>query len=185
MLAFFTLAGTLSGQSQPPAAVTVYVFLHPECVISRYVTGSLRELHQQYSAQGVTFLGVLPDQDLSEAELRAFAVRFHLPFDLIPDPGLQLTRKLGAQVTPEVFLTDAAGQVLYSGRVDDRYYKVGGMRPNAVSTDLALALGDFFAGQLTEPRKTQAVGCLIPGARSSGTEISSQGRDNAQKIVQP
>jgi hypothetical protein len=184
-LVFSAFAGKLSGQTTPPGAVTVYVFLHPECVISRYVTGALRQLHAQYSEQKVVFLGVFPDQNLTEAELRAFAIRFDLPFELVSDPGLQRTNELGARVTPEVFLVHDDGQVLYRGRVDDRYYKVGGMRPRTSSEDLAQALSDFFSGQLTAPRETQAVGCFIPGALVSDTECASQEHDSAQKVLQP
>ncbi len=185
LLAFAAFLGEVHSQVPASKAATVYVFLHPECVVSRYYTSGLRELYEHYSPERIEFVGVFPDQSSTEAERRAFATRFSLPFSMQDDPGFVLTHQLGARITPEVFLVDSNGFVWYRGRVDDRYYKVGGMRSRANEHDLSLALSDWLAGQLTEPRSTEAVGCYIQGAVLNSAETPAHGLPEAPKVVTP
>ncbi|MBI1192495.1 MAG: redoxin family protein [Bacteroidetes bacterium] len=184
-LAIIAFLGAVHGQVPATKSATVYVFLHPECVISRYYTLSLRELHERYSPEGIAFVGVFPDQNSTEAERKAFATRFNLPFAMQDDPGLVLTSQLGARITPEVVLVDTTGYVWYRGRVDDRYYKIGGIRARTNEHDLSQALADWRDGLLTEPRFTEAVGCYIQGVPLFGTETPPHGLPEAPNVVAP
>ena len=148
----------------PPLAprATVYVFLAPTCPISQAATLELRALHRQYAATpGVAFVGVFPDTALVPADLAAFGRTYQLKFPLRADPGHVLTRRLGATITPEAAVTSAAGLLLYRGRLNDQYVRLGQRRRITQHHDLADALAAVVAGRAVAVARTEAVGCLI------------------------
>lgn len=152
---FFLLAARV-----PPRA-TVYVFLAPDCPISQTCTLALRELHRQYGAQGIAFVGICPRADVSAADLARFGKAYQLAFPLKTDPGQRLTHQLNARVTPEVVVVAADGRTLYQGRIDDQYARVGQRRPAALHHELADALAAVVAGRPVAVAHTEPVGCLI------------------------
>ena len=140
---------------------TVFVFLSESCPICQSYTLPLKELYKTYSKQHVRFVGVFPDPELSQKELNEFKKTYSIPFELTRDTNRALTHKLGATITPEVFVVDEAGRVIYSGRIDDSFYAVGKRRKVVTTHELADALQSHVLG--TKPRvpKTQTIGCLI------------------------
>lgn len=155
------------GQAGPPPApgkqlpFTVYVFLAESCPISQQATLPLRELHARYAARGVRFVGVFPGSTATAASLAEFAGKYAVPFSLQLDPGQKLTHRLKARITPEAVVVAAAGQILYQGRLDDRYAALGERRSFSQHHELAEALADLAAGRPVAVPRTEAVGCFI------------------------
>jgi hypothetical protein len=148
--------------SGPAPRATVYVFLADTCPISQAATLPLRELHGQYAAQGVRFVGVFPAADATPAALAAFAKTYQLPFPLQADPGHRLTKQLNAHVTPEVVVLGPDGRTaLYRGRLNDAYADLGQHRPVTRHHELADALADVVAGRAVAVPRTEPVGCFI------------------------
>ena len=150
----------LLGASAPPKP-TAYVFLAPTCPISQAVTPELRTLAATYGARGIRFVGVFPDETLTAADLTAFGRDYQLKVPLQADPGQALARRLGATITPEVAVTDAAGALLYRGRINDQYARLGVRRTVMQRHELADALAAVVAGRPVAVARTEAVGCLI------------------------
>ncbi len=61
------------------------------------------------------FVGVFPDPEQTPKEIRAFCQAYGFNFPVYLDPGLKATRQFGAHVTPEAFLLDKNGTLLYRG----------------------------------------------------------------------
>ena len=79
------------------------------------VADSLRSLNQQYRRKKVMLLSVFPDPDQTPAEIRAYCQARGLNFPVYQDPGLKTTRRLGASYTPEFFLLDKDGKLIFRG----------------------------------------------------------------------
>ncbi|TGE25647.1 redoxin domain-containing protein [Hymenobacter aquaticus] len=157
--------GLLVGAARPAAPApkaTVYVFLSDTCPICQTATLTLRQLHATYAPQGVQFVGVFPDQQLRPADLILFGKQYQLPFPLRLDEHQVLTRQFQARITPEVVVTAADGRtVLYQGRIDDSYAKLGQRRMVINHHELQDALAAIVAGRPVAPARTEAVGCFI------------------------
>jgi hypothetical protein len=155
------------GQAGPPPApgkqlpFTVYVFLAESCPISQQATLPLRELHARYAARGVRFVGVFPGSTATAASLAGFKGKYAVPFPVQLDPKQQLTHRLKASITPEAVVVAAGGQILYQGRLDDRYAALGERRSISQHHELAEALADLAAGRPVAVPRTEAVGCFI------------------------
>ncbi len=152
------------GASAPPRP-TVYVFLAPTCPISQAVVPELRTLHGQYAGRGVAFIGVFPDAQLTAAARTRFGRDYQLTFPLQTDPGHLLTRRLGATITPEAALTDATGALVYRGRINDQYARLGQRRTIVQHHELAEALAAVAADRPVAVSRAAAIGCLIEPLR--------------------
>ena len=146
----------------PVSKATVYVFLAETCPISQQAALPLRELYARYKAQGVEFVGVFPGSTATAASLAEFGHTYALPFPLRLDPGLHLTRRLGATITPEAVVLAADGRTIqYRGRLDDQYAGLGERRTVSQHHELAEALADLAAGHSVAVPRAPAVGCYI------------------------
>jgi hypothetical protein len=80
------------------------------------------------------------------------------------DPRHDLVKAAGATMTPEAAVFDPHGRLLYHGRIDDRYLRLGLERPAATRHDLDEALTDIVAGRAPRQTDAPAVGCFIGDA---------------------
>ncbi len=80
---------------------------------------------------------------------------FNFPY--VIDRGSVMARAYGAQRTPEAYLFDGRGMLVYRGTIDDNAND-----PAAVGDHfLRDAIGSVTAGRLPDPAETKALGCTI------------------------
>lgn len=149
-----------SGKQLSEVEPMVIVFFDPDCPISQYVIKPLNNLQSEFQEQ-VEILGVIPGTYYSEAELSTFVTNFQVEIPVLLDPNLALVKRLDATITPEVFLIDSDGKVLYQGALDDKYERLGKARPIANQEYLESALSQFSEGKSISFPKTAAIGCII------------------------
>lgn len=144
------------------AQYTVYVFLGENCPICQYHTLTLNTLSAEYAGKGVTVVGLFPNPDSDSASIDSFRREYQLTFELRKDIGRQYMNRLGATITPQVFVVDeTTGIVHYKGRIDDKYTTLGKRKSTAVVPDLKNALDALLAGKTIPVTETTAVGCYI------------------------
>lgn len=158
---FLGLVLVLLTAARPTPKATVYVFLSDTCPICQASTLTLRQLHAEYAAQGIEFVGVFPEPELRPADLILFQKEYQLPFPVRLDEGQQLARRFQARITPEVVVAAPDGRVLYQGRIDDSYAALGQRRIVVQHHELRDALAAVAAGRPVALPRTEAVGCLI------------------------
>lgn len=156
----------LDGRPADPLAATevatVFLFIRTDCPISNRYAPEVRRLWEDFSRRGVGFYLVFADPGEEAATIRRSIADFDYPFPALRDPEHRLVARAGATVTPEVAVFDAAGTMVYRGRIDDRWASLGRPRPAPTRRDLADVLAALVAGEKVEPRTTKAVGCFIP-----------------------
>ena len=76
------------------------------------------------------------------------------------DTDQQLVKLTGVSITPEVALMKGS-QLLYRGRIDDRYIEFGKDRPTPTQRDLEAALDAATTGKTIAVKQTQAIGCIL------------------------
>jgi hypothetical protein len=147
---------------EPKAAFTVYIFLMEDCRICQSYTLTLKELHQKYGRDGFDFIGVFPNASSSPESMLSFQKTYVLPFPVKLDIGNKISQSLGARFTPEVFVVDnASSKILYQGRIDNAFFKLGQKRSVVTTHELQDALSALKRKQPVAVTKTQAVGCFI------------------------
>ena len=106
------------------------------------------------------FVLVYPVQTDTPQKIDAHRKKFGYAFSYQRDISQKLVQLTGATVTPEVAVMRGA-QVLYRGRIDDRYVDFGKDRPEPTSHDLEDALDALIAGKPVAQKQTRAIGCII------------------------
>jgi hypothetical protein len=150
-----------SFQGEPGARATVLLFVSTDCPISNRYAPEVKRLHAKFSSRGVAFWLVYANAAESDEVVQEHANAFGFPGRILRDPRHALVRLAGVSVTPEAAVFGSNRQILYQGRIDDRYVDFGVDRPAATRHDLEEALGAVLAGKpMPEPR-TKAIGCFL------------------------
>lgn len=122
---------------------TVAVFLSARSEVGESETQTLRELNTRLRLRGILFVGVFPNAEETGEEVRRFAQRAGLLFPIYRDPERKAAKQFDAKITPEAFLLDASGALIYHGAI-------GGTN----EAGLVRSLSEFLEGQ---PVKTSSV----------------------------
>lgn len=139
---------------------TVFLTLDPTCPITQLYTNAFEEFAEKYAGQGVKLVGVYAGPFMHQSEAAAFAADAGLRFPQVVDSTCVLSLALQARVTPECFIADPTGNVVYRGAFDDRPVREGRKKPEAVKHYLADALDAYLAtGQ--PQQEVVAVGCIV------------------------
>lgn len=146
------------------AQYEVYLFLHDECLISQFYTLTLDSIHSEFAGDDIKFIGVFPNEISSEEDITSFKEKYSLDFEMIKDEGQVITKRLGATLTPEVFVIDLeADKVIYQGRIDDAYFRVGKRRTVKTSSELYDVLYALKNNKEVTTKNQPSIGCFIQG----------------------
>jgi len=110
----------------------------------------------------VDFWLVYPDPDEAPETIRRHLEEYGHPGRPTRDPDHALVRLTQATITPEVAVFTPAGELVYRGRIDDRFVDFGKARAAATRHDLVDAIDATLEGRPVETPRTRAVGCFIP-----------------------
>lgn len=159
----------------------VLFFLGTECPVSNGYAPEMERLARTYRSQGLLFYGVHADPDVTAEIAASHAADYHLTFPVLLDPGQNVAAQAGVRVTPEAVVLAPGGEVLYHGRIDDRYTTEGRRRPQGVTHDLETAIRAVVADEMPVVTETRAFGCPLP----PGPAASAPARPTYAKDVAP
>ena len=144
-------------------SLTVYIFLEDECLISQYYTTELSRLYEEFGKKHVGFVGYFPSSTTSPEDIAAFGDQFKLDFTLLPDHDFTWTRKFDVTITPEVAVLDhRTDRMIYKGRIDDSYVRVGKRKLHPQKHDLEDIIKAWQLNQTPGTLvQTEAIGCFI------------------------
>ena len=146
----------------------VLEWTNSNCPFTRkhYTSGNMQALQKEWTAKGVVWLTVLssaPGNDgyKTAAEENAWVEQIHAaPTAVLLDPSGALGHEYEAKTTPDMYVIDASGKLIYSGAIDDRrtvdLSDVKGAK-NYVSD----ALSEAMAGQPVQIAYTRSYGCSV------------------------
>jgi hypothetical protein len=144
------------------AAAIVLVFTMQDCPIANSYVPTLNKLFNEYQPRGVRLLLVHIDPQLTNEAARKHAEDYQIEAPVVVDRQHSWVDRAGANKSPEVVVFSPTGQILYSGRIDDRYAGYGKRRAHVSSNDLRDAIDAILAGRPVAQPKTEAIGCFIP-----------------------
>jgi peroxiredoxin len=147
------------------AKAIVMLFLGTDCPVSNSYCPEFVRLESEFSKRGVRFYGVHTDSDTTVDVAATHAREFALSFPILLDPKQIFARTLGVRVVPEAAVLAPDGQLLYSGRVDDRYSLDGKRRDYPTQRDLENALANVLQGKKPAIARRPAFGCPLPMAK--------------------
>lgn len=153
---------------------TAIVFLANECPLANKYIPELNRLAAEFRAAGADLYGVLFERDLDRAAAAKHLAEFRVEFPMLFDTSGELVERFQPRRTPEAFVVDGKGAIVYRGRIDDGYVDVGRPRARVTSHDLADAVRAVLAGEAIAAPATEPVGCPIetPRAGAAPAEVT-------------
>jgi len=138
---------------------TVIIFVATKCPVSNAYNARMAKLAEDYRAKGINVVGINSNSTEPAAEIKQHAADNGLNFTILKDEGNRVADRLGAQVTPEAYLLDANGKLVYRGRIDNS--RNG---DSITATELRDAVEAVLAGRGVEKAEVRAFGCSIKRA---------------------
>jgi tetratricopeptide (TPR) repeat protein len=162
----FLLSGALLlfasvASAQPDIKATAYVFTTIDCPIANRYAPELQRLHRQFAGRGIAFRLVYVNPRESDAAIGEHVRTFGYAMDTLRDSSHALVKKFGITVTPEAAVVDARGQLVYRGRIDDRYADIGVDRVQPTRRELHDVLKAIDEGRSVLVPSAPAVGCIV------------------------
>jgi peroxiredoxin len=137
----------------------VLIFISVQCPVSNGYNERMEKLAQDYKAKGVNVIGINSNATEPMAVVKSHAAEKHFTFAVLKDDGNKIADRLGATRTPETYVIDAGGKLVYHGRIDNSQNTA-----NITSNDLREALGEMLAGKPISKTGGAAFGCSIKRA---------------------
>jgi len=142
----------------------VLLFIGADCPISNAYAPEINRVVTAYSGKQVRFYLIHSDPDITGEQARKHAADYGYRFTVLLDPKQVLAKKYGVSITPTSVLLNPEGEMLYRGRIDNRYIDLGQQRETVTEHDLRDAIGAILAGKPVAERVTKPVGCFLPPA---------------------
>jgi peroxiredoxin len=133
------------------------IFVATKCPVSNAYNTRMAALGKEYAAKGILLVGINSNKTEPTAEVKEHAEKHGFTFPVLKDAGNKVADAYGASHTPEVFVLDPKGDLIYHGRIDENEDD-----PKSVkSPDLRNALDAVLAGKPVPTAQTKAFGCSI------------------------
>lgn len=135
---------------------TVVMFIATECPVSNAYNERMTKLDETYSKKGVVFVGINANKEEDVKRIAAHSKDQGFKFPVLKDEKNKIADLYGALVTPEVFVLNPEGKLVYHGRIDDNK-----KLEKVTSNDLSDALDKLLAGKEITSATPKAFGCTI------------------------
>jgi peroxiredoxin len=131
-----------------------------------YASGNMQKLQKQWTKHGVAWFTVISSAPGTQGYIKAdeenaYVEKVHaVPTAVLMDPSGELGRLYGAKTTPQMFIIDPGGRLVYNGAIDDR--------PTTEASDItgaknyvSAALEEAMAGKPVSEPATRPYGCSV------------------------
>jgi len=164
----FRLPDVVTGKTVSKDAVNgpkgmLVMFICRHCPFVKHVQDELARIGRDYDGRGVGIVAISANDVTSHPEdsptkLAYQARELHFSFPYLFDETQEVARAYDAQCTPDFFLYDGRGMLVYRGQLD-------GSRPGneipVTGHDLRAALDALIAGTPISPDQRASIGCNI------------------------
>lgn len=135
---------------------TVLLFIATKCPVSNAYNARMAKLAEDYKSKGVNVVGINSNVAELADEVKKHAAENGLSFAVLKDNRNAIADRFDAQVTPEAYVLDATGKLVYHGRIDNS--RNG---DSITASELRDALDAVVAGKPVEKTEAKAFGCSI------------------------
>jgi peroxiredoxin len=144
--------------------IVVLEWTNPQCpyVQRHYKEGTFTKLADKYKDQDVVWLAVNSSSSATKDVNRKWSEANKLSYPILDDSAGVVGHVYGAKTTPDLFIIDKQGKVVYMGGIDDD--------PEAKHADKRInyvdqALAEVTAGKPVTTPETKSYGCSVKYAK--------------------
>jgi peroxiredoxin len=163
----FTLADAVSGGNVSSAELAgkpaVVAFICNHCPYVQHLRSELARFGRDYEKRGVAVVGISSNDAATYPQdapgpMAQEARQHGYVFPYLFDESQEVAKAFRAACTPEFYLFDPAGKLVYRGQFDDS--RPGNGKP-VTGADLRRAVDAVLKGELPSPDQVPSIGCSI------------------------
>lgn len=140
---------------------TLLIFLSVQCpVVNKSYAARIAQLGKDYQAKGVNVVGLNANATENAEQIAANIETRGYTFPVLIDKNNVIADKLGATVTPEVFLFDKDNKLVYRGAIDNDRSGENASRAEYLRD----AVDATVAGKTVAKTESASFGCSIKRA---------------------
>ena len=152
---------TREAAAGPKGLLAMFICRH--CPFVKHVQDELAALGRDYQKSGVGIVAISANDAATHPgdrpeSLAAMARELGFTFPYLYDESQDVARAYDAQCTPDFFLYDSQGKLIYRGQLDDS--RPGNDVP-VTGKDLRAALDALIAGKSISAEQRPSIGCNI------------------------
>ncbi|MSO56553.1 MAG: thioredoxin family protein [Acidobacteria bacterium] len=152
---------TRDDASGPKGMLAMFICRH--CPFVKHVQDELSKLGRDYATSGVGIVAISANDESGfpedgPAKLAEMSKDLGFSFPYLYDESQVVARAYAAQCTPDFFLYDSQGELVYRGQLDDS--RPGNGQP-VTGRDLRAALDALIAGRPVAADQRPSIGCNI------------------------
>jgi len=132
------------------------MFISTECPVSNGYNERMVKLNETYASKGVAFVGINANKEEDVKRIAEHSKDKGFKFPVLKDKQNKVADMYGAMVTPEVYVINPEGKIMYHGRIDDNR-----KLDKVTSNDLSDSLDKLLAGKAVTAVDAKAFGCSI------------------------
>jgi hypothetical protein len=161
------------------AKAVVLYFVASDCPVSNRTLPEMLRVKQEFTSRGVAFWFVYPNTGESLQSMKQHLSAFGAGSEAVLDQAGALVALAHARVTPEAAVlvrNGAAWRSVYTGRIDNRYVRLGVERPQATEHSVEQVVREVLEQRPVQKAVGNPVGCAIvnPKAPALDTEDAKQ-----------
>jgi peroxiredoxin len=158
---------TLQDQTGKPVSLSEYggkivvlEWTNPECpfVKAAYKKGEMTTLAEQYKGKDVVWLAINSTAATTNAKDAAWAAKQHITYPVLNDAAGTVGHAYAAKSTPDMFVIDKTGKIVYSGAIDN---DPEGSKGSSATNYVKAALDAVIADKPVETPHTESYGCAV------------------------
>lgn len=134
----------------------VLMFISTECPISNGYNKRMKNIYSSFNDKNITFIGINSNQQEHVPDIKQHSKDNGFEFLILKDENNVVADKLGATVTPEIYVLNSNLEMLYHGRIDDSRRE-----EDVKSEDLKNVLNSVIRDEKVTFAETKAFGCTI------------------------
>ena len=143
-------------------SISVNLFLLDECRVSQNISGEINYVYGKFNKTPFHFVCYFPNKSSTSEKIEGFMKDYKLDIPYHTDYTKEQTTFYGATIAPEVVVYDEKNKkLLYRGRIDNSFDKVGSRRRVITSRDLRDVLTAINNNETINEIETSAIGCFI------------------------
>jgi peroxiredoxin len=141
--------------------IVVLEWFNYECPFSKYhheTANTMVNLADKYKDKNVAWLAINSTNHATAKNDMKFAEQFGIPYPVLSDFDGTVGHLYGAQTTPNMFIIDPNGILVYEGAIDNAPM---GKADNGVINYVDIALGELTDGKKITTAQTKPYGCTV------------------------
>ncbi len=138
----------------------VVVFTCNHCPYAKAVRPRIIRLAEEFQPKGIRFVAINSnnaDRYPEDSFEKMKEEQYNFPFPYMRDETQEVARAFGAVCTPDIFVYDGTGRLVYRGRVDDNWQD----EAQVTREDLREALEALIEGREIPDPQFPSMGCSL------------------------